>query len=407
MVNDRPAAMTARSRTAASPSPSTPSISTSTSRACASSPRGGQREAGRPHGPPPDGARAPRRPRPARPRRRRRARPGRRRARTACRRRRRARPAAPSRPAGTGSPVTSPPRSSAPVVACTTVCRAARRGPGRSPGASWRRRGAAGPRLHGRVRLRLGMHGPSLPRRPVPCPAMRLGVLDVGSNTVHLLVVDAQRGGQPDPVRSHKDELRLAELLRADGSLGPDGTARLVETVAQARGGGRGGGRRGPRRLRDLRRPRRHRQRRRARRRARPDAGVDLQVLPGEDEARLTFLAVRRWFGWSAGRLLCLDIGGGSLEIGSGLHEEPDVAVSVPLGAGRLTRDRLPGDPPAKRDVAAAREHVRAVAGRGRAAGARARAGPTAPSSPARPSARSPGSTARRRRARGRSSSAG
>ncbi len=43
--------------------------------------------------------------------------------------------------------------------------------------------------------------------------------------------------------------------------------------------------------------------------------GVRLQVLPGTAEADLTFLAVRRWFGWSAGRLLVLDIGGGSLEV--------------------------------------------------------------------------------------------
>jgi exopolyphosphatase/guanosine-5'-triphosphate,3'-diphosphate pyrophosphatase len=70
---------------------------------------------------------------------------------------------------------------------------------------------------------------------------------------------------------------------------------------------------------------------------------VDLQVLTGEDEARLTFLAVRRWFGWSAGRLLILDIGGGSLELASGVDEEPDVALSLPLGAGRMTRRFLPG----------------------------------------------------------------
>ncbi|MCU1693639.1 MAG: Ppx/GppA phosphatase [Frankiales bacterium] len=189
---------------------------------------------------------------------------------------------------------------------------------------------------------------------------MRLGVLDVGSNTVHLLVVDAQRGGQPDPVRSHKDELRLAELLQADGSLGPVGTARLVETVRDAR---RAADEEGVEDLvafatsavRDA------TDSAAVLTAVREQTGVDLQVLPGEDEARLTFLAVRRWFGWSAGRLLCLDIGGGSLEIGSGLHEEPDLAVSVPLGAGRVTRDLLQGDPPAKRDVAAAREHVRSV----------------------------------------------
>ena len=64
-------------------------------------------------------------------------------------------------------------------------------------------------------------------------------------------------------------------------------------------------------------------------------------MLPGEDEARLTFLAVRRWFGWSAGRLGVFDIGGGSLELAVGADEEPTVARSVPLGAGRLTRDWL------------------------------------------------------------------
>jgi exopolyphosphatase/guanosine-5'-triphosphate,3'-diphosphate pyrophosphatase len=189
---------------------------------------------------------------------------------------------------------------------------------------------------------------------------MRLGVLDVGSNTVHLLVVDAHRGGQPDPVRSHKDELRLAELLRPDGSLGDSGTERLVAAVCSAREAATEEG------VEDLvafatSAVRDATDSARVLRAVRDRADVDLQVLPGEDEARLTFLAVRRWFGWSSGRLLSLDIGGGSLEIASGLHEEPDLAVSVPLGAGRLTRDLLPGDPPGKRDVAAAREHVRAT----------------------------------------------
>ncbi len=79
--------------------------------------------------------------------------------------------------------------------------------------------------------------------------------------------------------------------------------------------------------------------------------GVEIGVLSGRDEARLTSLAVRRWFGWSAGRILALDIGGGSLEMSNGVDEEPDVALSVPLGAGRLTRDWLPGDPPDRRRI--------------------------------------------------------
>ena len=189
---------------------------------------------------------------------------------------------------------------------------------------------------------------------------MRLGVLDVGSNTVHLLVVDAHRGGHPDPVRSHKAELHLAELLQEDGSLGEAGTQALVDAVGAAREAADEEG------VEDLvafatSAVRDATDSTAVLERVQAEAGVDLQVLPGEDEARLTFLAVRRWFGWSAGRLLCLDIGGGSLELATGIDEEPEIAYSLPLGAGRLTRERLPGDPPKRKEVQALREHVQEV----------------------------------------------
>ena len=186
---------------------------------------------------------------------------------------------------------------------------------------------------------------------------MRLGVLDVGSNTVHLLVVDARAGSHPDPVRSHKTELRLAELIGPDGALGAGGRSLLVQAVSAARQAADEEkvddlvafatsavreATDGAQALEDVRR----------------QTGVELEVLPGEQEAAMTFLAVRRWFGWSSGRLLSLDIGGGSLEIACGRDEVPELALSVPLGAGRLTRDRLPGDPPTARSVAALREHV-------------------------------------------------
>ena len=88
--------------------------------------------------------------------------------------------------------------------------------------------------------------------------------------------------------------------------------------------------------------------------------GASIRVLSGENEARLTFLAARRWFGWSSGRLLVVDIGGGSLEIGAGLDEEPEAVMSLPLGAGRLTRDWFTADPPPPDEVRAVRRHVRA-----------------------------------------------
>jgi len=89
--------------------------------------------------------------------------------------------------------------------------------------------------------------------------------------------------------------------------------------------------------------------------------GQPLQVLTGEEEAELTFLAVRRWFGWDAGRILLLDIGGGSFEFAAGEDEGPEVAASVPLGAGRMTVQFLPQDPPGADAVELLRAHARQV----------------------------------------------
>ncbi len=93
--------------------------------------------------------------------------------------------------------------------------------------------------------------------------------------------------------------------------------------------------------------------------RIRAETHVNIRVLTGAEESRLTFLAGRRWFGWSSGRLLVVDIGGGSLEIAAGPDEEPDVAISLPLGASRLTRDWFTGDPPSADEVRRLRRHVR------------------------------------------------
>jgi exopolyphosphatase/guanosine-5'-triphosphate,3'-diphosphate pyrophosphatase len=183
---------------------------------------------------------------------------------------------------------------------------------------------------------------------------MRMGVLDIGSNTGHLLVVDAFRGGPPIAAHSYKEPLRLAEQLDADHAVTPEGVSRLVKYVVEARSEAEDKGCTtilafATSAVRDA---------------VNVDAvisavndasGLDLQVLAGPDEARLTFLAVRRWFGWSAGRLGVFDIGGGSLEIAVGADESPEVAQSMPLGAGRLTREWLD----AGRTTAELRLHVR------------------------------------------------
>ena len=189
---------------------------------------------------------------------------------------------------------------------------------------------------------------------------MRLGVIDVGSNTVHLLVVDAHPGAQPLPASKHKIELRLSEHVDDDGRIADDGRDALARFVAECREVAEDQGvedlggfvtsaiREAPNGADVL-------------EHVATSTGVGLDVLTGEDEARLTFLAVRRWFGWSAGTLLVADIGGGSLELAVGMDEDPDAAVSVPLGAGRVTRELLRGDPPTADDLREARRVVRAT----------------------------------------------
>src|SRR5215475_12424639 len=197
------------------------------------------------------------------------------------------------------------------------------------------------------------------PRLDTVC-VMRLAVLDVGSNTVHLLVVDAHLGAHPWPAHSVKAVLRLAEQIGKDGRLSKAGADALVTSVGQARDAAVELETEdllafGTSAVRDARNSAE------VLARVRKETGVDLRVLSGEGEARMTFLAVRRWYGWSAGRLLVLDIGGGSLEIGLGIDEEPDVALSLPIGAGRLTRERLHGDPPSAVAIRALTEYVEAT----------------------------------------------
>ena len=173
---------------------------------------------------------------------------------------------------------------------------------------------------------------------------MRLGVLDVGSNTIHLQVMDAHPGARPTPATNFKTELRLIEHLNDSGEISSEGILLLHEAVkgavehaheskteeilAFATSAIRDA-KNGAEIIKNI----------------NSEFDIDLQIMSGDEEARMTFLAARRWLGWSAGRLLVVDIGGGSLEIAIGDDEHPDATISLPLGAARLTRDFLKGDP--------------------------------------------------------------
>jgi exopolyphosphatase/guanosine-5'-triphosphate,3'-diphosphate pyrophosphatase len=193
---------------------------------------------------------------------------------------------------------------------------------------------------------------------------MRLAVLDVGSNAANLLAADTDieighRGELPLVAHAWKRRTLLAETLLPDGTITAEGLRRVVAAVAEAADEA---GRTGIDQLfpyvtaaiRDA-----------PNRKDVLDAvesatGISLGTLSGVEEAQLTFLAARRWLGWRAGPMLLLDIGGGTLEVAFGPDRLPESALSLPLGAGRLTRQFLrDGDPPSRAAVGRLRRHVR------------------------------------------------
>ncbi len=179
---------------------------------------------------------------------------------------------------------------------------------------------------------------------------MRLGVLDLGSNTIHLQVVDAHPGARPSPTTNQKVELRLTDYLNKSNEITEDGIALLRTAISDAVDHAREfktdeilafatsairDAKNGTKILADINR----------------EFDLDVNILSGNEEATMTFLAARRWYGWSSGQLLVIDIGGGSLEIAVGDDEHPEATISLPLGAARLTREYLENDPYANKEI--------------------------------------------------------
>jgi exopolyphosphatase/guanosine-5'-triphosphate,3'-diphosphate pyrophosphatase len=158
-------------------------------------------------------------------------------------------------------------------------------------------------------------------------------------------------------VRSHKTQLRLAELLRPDGSLGLEGTKVLVHAAQEARAAAEDEG------VEDLvafatsavaRPPTRPPSCRPC---ATTPASTCASCRRGRGPADVP--RVRRWFGWSAGRLLCLDIGGGSLELAAASTRSRRWRCRCRSAPAGSPATGCPGDPPRKKDVEAVRAYAR------------------------------------------------
>ncbi|MEV6029375.1 hypothetical protein [Streptomyces sp. NPDC052036] len=184
-------------------------------------------------------------------------------------------------------------------------------------------------------------------------------VLDVGCHSAFLTVVRWRPGAELEPVFSHKVRLRLHEALDGQGRLGRAGVKSVQRAVAEAIDADP---RLRPRELfafatsviRDA--PNRDE----VIARVALSTGTWLRVLPGEEEARLAYVAARQWAGCAGGPLLVLDIGGGTVEVAAGTGDQPRVVRSLPLGARTITRNWLPGGTvTSTRSLTEVRQHLR------------------------------------------------
>ncbi|HSN14378.1 MAG TPA: Ppx/GppA family phosphatase, partial [Anaeromyxobacteraceae bacterium] len=201
-----------------------------------------------------------------------------------------------------------------------------------------------------------------------PSPPTRSAAIDVGTNTVLLLVAE-ERDGRLEPLLERAEITRLGRGVDASGQLAPDAIRDTVEVLgrfaAEARALGAGqivcvatsaarDARNGAEFFAAT----------------RAAAGLTPEVISGEEEARLVYGSAWRDFGTTPGGpdpfppgapLAVLDVGGGSTEFIFGDGPAPRGRASLQLGAVRLTERHVRADPLPPSQQLALREAARAA----------------------------------------------
>ena len=165
---------------------------------------------------------------------------------------------------------------------------------------------------------------------------MRSSVLDLGSNSFHVLVADVHQEGYVDPVLREREMLHLGRVVADLGHIPDEHVDRVLAQVDHLSELARRAGATtrlavATSALRDASNGRQ------VVARIAEVAGHPVRVLPGHEEARLSYLGVRAAMGVSPGGLAVLDLGGGSLELAVGTRRTPDLVTSSNLGVSRLS----------------------------------------------------------------------
>ena len=187
---------------------------------------------------------------------------------------------------------------------------------------------------------------------------IRCGCIDIGSNTTRLLVADVLDGTLTEVV-AQRAFTRLGRELRQTGALSMaavDAVAEVVSAQCDAAAAA------GVQRLRVVATAaiRAAANRRELCAVVRERAGVAVDVLTGDEEARLAFAGAARTLGTApAGSIAVVDVGGGSSEIAVGtLRHGVSWSASMPVGSGLLADAYLRSDPPTEAQLAALRRHA-------------------------------------------------
>lgn len=188
---------------------------------------------------------------------------------------------------------------------------------------------------------------------------MRRAVIDIGTNSVKLLVADVT-GHAIVPVREQSKQTRLGQGFYPEHCLQPEAIQRTAEAIARFRHLAREAGAESVRviatsAVRD------------ARNQAdlvhavRNTTGLDIAVITGEQEAGFVYAGVRSDPGLAGGSLLILEVGGGSTEFILGHGPEPEYRGCFSLGTVRLLEQLRPSDPPSATDWTACRSWVEEI----------------------------------------------
>ena len=190
-----------------------------------------------------------------------------------------------------------------------------------------------------------------------------LAAIDIGTNSIKLLVANVEEDGTLDVVLREKAMVRLGSETLRTGLLSPEAIEAGASTVEHLVKLANGSGAEVVRAVATC-----------AVREAtnsadfvaavRQRTGIRVEVISGEEEARLINLAVRSEFPATNDPLFLVDIGGGSTEFVVSNGSRVLLTESLPLGVVRLTDRHAKSDPPSDRDIRAMKKAIRAVAKR-------------------------------------------